>query len=326
MIVEGIFLLREDVREFIDYMVFLHVEPQEMLDRAYRRDVPHQGLSVLRKYHEKYIPGQRFFLQQNRPQDHADVIIDNSRWHSPTVIPVARTVQSLLEEVDAQWILFDLWETLVPLPQATKAQAFYAFCEHLDEDPRLLRTAWDATRQARETRPLEQYLDELSQNLDKKWSSTAVRDALAARRAIHGAEFYAAQPRITRELGKISGSGRLLGLVSNCSSDVRSLLADSGISDSFAAITLSSEAGRMKPAPSIFEQAAALLNATPSETIFVGDGSDFELVGALTAGLHPVRLAVHDRIMWPGTTVDTLSILADACAANPRRNEKLREG
>ncbi|MDA3804099.1 HAD-IA family hydrolase [Clavibacter sp. CT19] len=316
VIVEGIFLLRDELRAHLDRVVHLHVDPQEMLDRGFRRDVPEQGPDVMRKYHEKYIPGQQEHLRAHPPREHADVIVDNTLWERPLLVPHAPHPRAVLARSDIRWIVFDLWETLVDLPRSTKDHAFAALCESLGEDPRLLRTPWQATRFARETGDVSSYLDELASLLDRSWSSSRRREALAARRAIHGREFELAAPRIVRQLGRIRDSGMGLGLVSNCSSDVRDMLDASGLTSAFDAVALSAETGVMKPDPRAFRAAMAALHAEPDATLFVGDGSDAELVGALVAGMHPVRIEVHSRVTWPGTVTASLEDLADAVVAS----------
>lgn len=86
VLLEGIFLLRPEIREFIDVMVFLHVDEATVLARATARDVPRQGIEVMARYHRKYLPGQREYLAANRPRDHADIIVDNRDYRAPRVL------------------------------------------------------------------------------------------------------------------------------------------------------------------------------------------------------------------------------------------------
>lgn len=86
VLIEGIFLLRPEIRPFIDVMVFLEVDEPTVLARAEARDVPGQGIEVMARYHRKYLPGQREYLAANHPQTHADIIVDNRDYLAPTVI------------------------------------------------------------------------------------------------------------------------------------------------------------------------------------------------------------------------------------------------
>ena len=62
------------------------------------------------------------------------------------------------------------------------------------------------------------------------------------------------------------------GIISNAMDEVRALLeAKWGIADAFDALTLSAEAGVMKPDPRIYQQALQALGVAPHEALFVDD-------------------------------------------------------
>ncbi|MCK6258993.1 hypothetical protein LCY76_20690 [Fictibacillus sp. KIGAM418] len=85
VLLEGVFLFRPETYPFIDFSIFLNIDEDTALQRAAIRDVPTQGEEVLNKYHTKYFPAQRTYLQIYRPDLIADVVIDNSDWTSPIV-------------------------------------------------------------------------------------------------------------------------------------------------------------------------------------------------------------------------------------------------
>lgn len=86
VLLEGIFLLRPELRPFLDVTVFLHVDDATVLARAAVRDVPSRGVDVLDRYRRKYLPGQREHLAANPPHDHADIIVDNRDYTTPKVL------------------------------------------------------------------------------------------------------------------------------------------------------------------------------------------------------------------------------------------------
>lgn len=86
VLLEGIFLLRPEVRPFVDLMIFLDVDEPTVLARAETRDVPLQGVEILDRYHRKYLPGQRWYLAANSPVDHADIIVDNRDPATPKIL------------------------------------------------------------------------------------------------------------------------------------------------------------------------------------------------------------------------------------------------
>ncbi|ASW55291.1 hypothetical protein [Plantactinospora sp. KBS50] len=85
VIVEGVFLLRPQVREHLHRLIFLDVDEEALVARGSRRDRDLHGQGVERKFREKFLPAQRQIFAAYPPDRHADVIIDNSDWQIPTV-------------------------------------------------------------------------------------------------------------------------------------------------------------------------------------------------------------------------------------------------
>jgi uridine kinase len=74
-IVEGLFLLRDELVEWWDYSVFLDVDTQTSLTRKERRD----GL-VLESSDpltRRYVEGQGFYLERCQPRERATWVLDN---------------------------------------------------------------------------------------------------------------------------------------------------------------------------------------------------------------------------------------------------------
>ncbi len=84
VIIEGVFLLREDLSPYIDYKVFLEIPFEESTRRAKVRDPQ----AVIEKYKIKYLPAQRKYLALYPPNTHADAIIDNTDWEYPSIINI----------------------------------------------------------------------------------------------------------------------------------------------------------------------------------------------------------------------------------------------
>lgn len=83
VLVEGVFLLRDEVRPWLDDIIHLEVSEAAVLDRARARDAAHLGADLERRYREKYLPAQRRHLARFPPERHADVIIDNDDLSAP---------------------------------------------------------------------------------------------------------------------------------------------------------------------------------------------------------------------------------------------------
>ena len=84
VILEGVFLLREELSQYMDYKVFLEIPFEESKRRAEARDPQ----ATMEKYETKYLPAQRKYLSLYPPELHADIIIDNINWEYPSIINI----------------------------------------------------------------------------------------------------------------------------------------------------------------------------------------------------------------------------------------------
>jgi putative hydrolase of the HAD superfamily len=83
-----------------------------------------------------------------------------------------------------------------------------------------------------------------------------------------------------------------LALVSNTASPrwlLEPILERQGIVDRVDAIVLSSEVGKRKPHPAIFERALGELGVEPAEALFVGDRLEADVLGASRVGMSTVQ-------------------------------------
>ncbi|MFD9478710.1 MULTISPECIES: HAD family hydrolase [Streptomyces] len=206
-------------------------------------------------------------------------------------------------------VVFDLWKTLVPLPDSVKQRAFIETCHALGVAPQELRGPWQAGRVTRETTPLTDYLAALRVSLGAGWSRAQAAEAMRVRRKNHGAGFADLSPGAVEVLSSLRQAGLRTGLVSNCSSDVRDMLDESALGDQFEVQVLSAEVGLMKPDPQIFRLAAQRLGVDCSQCLYVGDGNDNELAGAAESGMQAVLLDLGEGREWSGARITSLSDL-----------------
>ena len=87
LIVEGVFLFRKELAPYFDLKVWLDISEEECLRRAVARDSSLFGgeREVVRRYREKYLPGQRIHVELDDPQARADVVVDNDTWSQPGI-------------------------------------------------------------------------------------------------------------------------------------------------------------------------------------------------------------------------------------------------
>lgn len=88
LIVEGVFLLRPELRQWWDLSIYLHVDEAVTLDRAVVRDLSQFGSEeeVRRRYSRRYLPGQAIYREVAAPLDAADVLVDNTDPAQPRVL------------------------------------------------------------------------------------------------------------------------------------------------------------------------------------------------------------------------------------------------
>jgi uridine kinase len=85
VLLEGVFLMRPELASFIDYMVFLHITPEQVIKRAEVRDRPRFGAEIIERYKNKYLPAQMRYLATFPPEEHAGLIVDNTDWADPVI-------------------------------------------------------------------------------------------------------------------------------------------------------------------------------------------------------------------------------------------------
>jgi len=88
LVVDGVFLQREQLRELWTVAIYLKVSPAEYLERARRRDRAVLGsvAEVERRYRGRYLPGQVLYRDDATPETAADVLIDNEDPASPVLV------------------------------------------------------------------------------------------------------------------------------------------------------------------------------------------------------------------------------------------------
>lgn len=92
LLFDGIFLLRDELRPFWDFSIFVHADFDEIVRRAEARDRELIGgaEAVQERYRDRYIPGQQLYFTSCSPQEVADVVIDNTDVDDPKLIRSSR--------------------------------------------------------------------------------------------------------------------------------------------------------------------------------------------------------------------------------------------
>jgi len=87
LIFDGVFLFRSELIRYWDVKIFVEIEFETSLNRALERDLYLFGSKeeIEKRYNERYIPGQKIYLETENPQEKADIVIINNNFMSPTI-------------------------------------------------------------------------------------------------------------------------------------------------------------------------------------------------------------------------------------------------
>jgi uridine kinase len=85
LVVDGVFLLRPELRQLWTLSVYLRVSAQETLRRALHRDLELFGSAdeVQRRYLLRYLPGHVLYRQSSAPEALAHVLVNNEQPDTP---------------------------------------------------------------------------------------------------------------------------------------------------------------------------------------------------------------------------------------------------
>ncbi|MBK1879292.1 hypothetical protein [Pelagicoccus mobilis] len=88
LIFEGVMLFCDQLGDFFDFRIFVDVDEETILERAAARDIDRLGgLDTLkRKYHGRYLPGQRRYFELYQPKAKSHLVIDNRDFEAPLVL------------------------------------------------------------------------------------------------------------------------------------------------------------------------------------------------------------------------------------------------
>lgn len=85
VIIEGVFLYTPRLAHYFDFKVFLSITEDECLRRVTERDgyLFGDAANIANRYHQKYLPGQRLYMEECKPPENADLVIVNNDYTRP---------------------------------------------------------------------------------------------------------------------------------------------------------------------------------------------------------------------------------------------------
>jgi putative hydrolase of the HAD superfamily len=233
-----------------------------------------------------------------------------------------------LPVVQSQWhtrsmtagVLFDLFGTLVrPFSRTDHSAELRQAAISLGLDPTGCELAWESDYPNRVrglSGGIADQLRSIAGTEDKELRSVDVEKVTFRYRKFCDRTMEPLTQALStlRSLAKVSIP---VGLVSNAAPDFAEAFERCPLRSIFVSCVFSSAVGLAKPDPAIFLLAAEMLGVETGELLFVGDGSDDELVGAERAGMlpalvqsntsdtyDPVRSSVTD---WTGIRIRELA-------------------
>ncbi len=122
--------------------------------------------------------------------------------------------------------------------------------------------------------------------------STENAQELAPQVVLHMKDAYQPQdwvpPDTLPTLQTLRGNGYKVGLLSNRRSPCNDQLDELGLDKSFDMVMVAGDVDYWKPDPQIFHEALNRLDTTASQTAHIGDNYYTDVLGAQSAGLHPI--------------------------------------
>lgn len=95
LIVDGIFLHRDELSPFWDYSIWLDVPFEVSVPRGAARGAGFGSSDPAAPSNRRYVEGQRIYIRECRPRERASVVIDNTDLAEPLIVelPADRTLQ-----------------------------------------------------------------------------------------------------------------------------------------------------------------------------------------------------------------------------------------
>jgi len=186
-------------------------------------------------------------------------------------------------------VIFDLWETLIDWDQEAAAEMVARVSEFAGDG---FTERWNSSS--------TRYVAPIRTALGDAGVPASVLEEVCSLRLDYVRRSLVPRPGAVETLRELRRLGLLVGLITVCTEDVEHVWPESEFAGLFDAEVFSSELGIAKPDPRIYLHCAEQLGVEPGEAVFVGDGANDELAGALRVGMR--ALLIHrpgEPPLWP---------------------------
>jgi putative hydrolase of the HAD superfamily len=208
-------------------------------------------------------------------------------------------------------VIFDLYETLVT-ERGTEQPRAGRLAPALGLDEPAFRSLWRARRPlvTRGVLSFGEAIKEIGRRLGTVLDEDLVQRVVDARIAAKTKVFERIDPDVAAMVGRLRAQGIFLGVVSNGFAEDVAPWSTCELARHFACAAFSCQTGTAKPEPAIYRGALSALGVPADAAIYVGDGADNELAGALSVGL---RIAAARWFVRDVGEVPAGAVALDSC-------------
>ena len=213
-------------------------------------------------------------------------------------------------------ILFDLFNTLIASDNRLRAMTVREMGATLGVEPEAFGQAFVRTwheRMVGALGDLDAQCRTIARRVGGDPTDDQVAHAVALRLAFNRQTIVVSEATLGA-LAALRGAGFQLAIVSNCTVDSGTVLAETPLVAAVDAVVLSYQVGIAKPDTRIYELACAAVDTSPTSCLYVGDGADRELYGAQSLGMpvyQTTQFARTDRD-WDGPQIGNIAELQSA--------------
>ncbi len=252
VIIEGVFLQRDELKDVFDYMIYIDVPENTRLARVLERD-GYIGDSdqIAEKYNNRYFPAERFYVKNCNPAEKADYTVRNIKW-----------------------LFFDLGGTI--------------YDENLSDRQRIENLLVTNSADIFVDEFYEQM--KLSAKAYAESPFSDARKAFGiAKNVPYSNEREVLYPHAL-EVIKALSQRYSLGILANQPPNTLQRLKNDGLYDYFKICLLSECEDMYKPDTGFFEYALSKADCAPSEAVMIGDRLDNDVFPAKSLGMLTVRI------------------------------------
>ncbi len=88
LVLDGVFLFRPELNRYWDFRIFINVKFEEAMKRVCERDLEllDSAEAIRERYQKRYFAGERMYLDEVRPHELANVVVENSSPLTPCIL------------------------------------------------------------------------------------------------------------------------------------------------------------------------------------------------------------------------------------------------